>query len=779
MSYFSLSSSNLPSYLLVILYILTGTLSNFGAIDILAPQWIYLGSINILACFYILYNAHHFQLPYSKLLTTFYLYVYIFYIAWNALSYFYAINPVETLINLPRLFNTFSAIYFIFLLIYQLPNKFYFISRLFLAFILLELLAFYKDFTDLYGTSEYTVLKLKGLAGNKNITAASIAFKIPFLLYLINTSKKQFFIVFNALLLSGAALAVSIIEARAAILSSLLVLSIFLIFQIIQIIIKNISFKKGLLFIVLTLIPYVLAFAVNNQISSTTKTSNLTNTVGKIAFTEESSNGRFDYWLDAYEYVKDNPLFASGLGNWKIASISRGKEHINGYTVPYHAHNDFIHVFTETGLLGGIAYLLLFILLTFYLLRLLYLKYKEKGILEMQYFFLLLPLVVYGIDAGLNFPVARPLMQSSFAIYASLVMALYLSNNIHKENQKTFSIKGVRLTKILFITLLLPSLYVHILSYISLTKQGLLLYEFNNASFKMTRSQLDDISHDFPNLTETAMPIKAMKARYYYLQGNKEEAFEMIEAGIKDNPEIFFGENIKALYYLNDNKIDSAYIYAKKAFEGLPNNMPHYDVYMRTLVLKKAYQEIDEAFNRVHAIAGDTKTLWLVYVRSLAQTRSLGDPFAMEKAAEAYALYPDDDTIFTLYRILTYGQQRIVEGEQFYKQANELYGAKNYLEAAKNFGYALDKDPLRKTYALNAGLAYYESRQYDDALRYFNLALTSKNKTILERSLRYKALTFFFSGKAPEACAVFLKLRNTYPKRMYQQEFTKYCTGQK
>ena len=59
------------------------------------------------------------------------------------------------------------------------------------------------------------------------------------------------------------------------------------------------------------------------------------------------------------------------------------------------------------------------------------------------------------------------------------------------------------------------------MSYISLTKQGLLLYEFNNASFKMTRSQLDDISHDFPNLTETAMPIKAMKARYYYLQGNK------------------------------------------------------------------------------------------------------------------------------------------------------------------------------------------------------------------------------------------------------------------
>ena len=42
----------LPNYILLILYIVTGSLSNFDAIDILAPQWIYFGSINILACLY-------------------------------------------------------------------------------------------------------------------------------------------------------------------------------------------------------------------------------------------------------------------------------------------------------------------------------------------------------------------------------------------------------------------------------------------------------------------------------------------------------------------------------------------------------------------------------------------------------------------------------------------------------------------------------------------------------------------------------------------------------
>ena len=88
------------------------------------------------------------------------------------------------------------------------------------------------------------------------------------------------------------------------------------------------------------------------------------------------------------------------------------------------------------------------------------------------------------------------------------------------------------------------------------------------------------------------MPIKAMKARYYYLQGNKEEAHEMAMEGAKDNPQIFFGENLKSQFFFQGGKIDSAYVYAKKAFDGLPNNMPHYDMYMKTLVAKKMIQKL-------------------------------------------------------------------------------------------------------------------------------------------------------------------------------------------
>ena len=578
-------------------------------------------------------------------------------------------------------------------------------------------------------------------------------------------------------LIFGGVLAVSLIEARAAILSSIIVFSLFLAFQLYLIIKKTLPITIGLTNIGLTILPYILALLANILISNASKKGTIASTVGRIAFTEESSNGRFQYWGDALDYVLKNPILGSGLGNWKIASIDEGKEHISGYTVPYHAHNDFIHVFTETGIPGGLVYIGIFATLTIYLLILLYRKYKTQGILELQYFFLLLPLIVYGIDAGLNFPVARPLMQSSLAIFAGLVLGLYFDVKHQNDKDKSINKLHHKLMLGVILLLLIPGLVIHIISYNSLKKQGQLLYEFNNAQYNMTRQQLDEISHDFPNLTETAMPIKAMKARYYYLQGDKDAAHKMAIEGAKDNPEIFFGENLRSLFFIQEGQIDSAYVYAKKAFEGLPNNMPHYDMYMKTLVSKKMIPEIDSTFEKVRSLAGDTSVIWTIYIRSLAQTRSLGDPFAMEKAAQAYNLYPNDQTIFTFYRILTYGQQRMIQAEQLSKEATSFFNEKKYAEAASLFQQAFDLDPLQHNYSLNAGVSNFSSGNYAEAIRYLGLAQTSKKTSEIEKAMRYQALSYYNAGDAPRACALFLRLMNNYPKRMYQQEFTKYCRG--
>ena len=81
MSNITFQSRDVPKYGLIILYIITGSLSNFGAIDILAPQWIYLGTINLITCVYLLFfSRNHFHDSFTRLFSTLYIYVYIFYI---------------------------------------------------------------------------------------------------------------------------------------------------------------------------------------------------------------------------------------------------------------------------------------------------------------------------------------------------------------------------------------------------------------------------------------------------------------------------------------------------------------------------------------------------------------------------------------------------------------------------------------------------------------------------------------------------------------------------
>ena len=154
------------------------------------------------------------------------------------LSYFYAVNPVETLINLPRVGNTFFAIFFAYLLASKIKNRTNFIYSIFFLFLLAEMISYYYDLSEVYPKQGLRVIAIKGFAGNKNITAASIAFKIPFAIYIFFYSKKYFKIISFIILIAGL-FAISLIEARAAILSTIIVLSLLICFYIYKLLLKR------------------------------------------------------------------------------------------------------------------------------------------------------------------------------------------------------------------------------------------------------------------------------------------------------------------------------------------------------------------------------------------------------------------------------------------------------------------------------------------------------------------------------------------------------------
>ena len=147
----------------------------------------------------------------------------------------------------------------------------------------------------------------------------------------------------------------------------------------------------------------------------------------------------------------------------------------------------------------------------------------------------------------------------------------------------------------------------------------------------------------------------------------------------------------------------------------------------------------------------------------------------MAKAQEAFNLYPTDENIFSLYRILTYGQQRITEADNLISKAKSFFDNQSYSQAANLYVKAFDKDPLRYSISINAAFSFFNLKDYENALKYFSLASQSKKPDVVEKAMRYKALSLLNLGDNNAACAEYIKLINKFPKRMYQQEFNKYC----
>jgi O-antigen ligase len=130
--------------------------------------------------------------------------------------------------------------------------------------------------------------------------------------------------------------------------------------------------------------------------------------------------------------ISENPVLGVGSGNWKIESIRYDKMFMYNYTVPYHVHNDFLEIGAELGLIG----LGLYLFVIFYVLVSIYKKLLSRS-------FHISPInsetiiifagAVYCVDAALNFPHARPVMQIPFVLIIAITYSLVRIKNKVKD----------------------------------------------------------------------------------------------------------------------------------------------------------------------------------------------------------------------------------------------------------------------------------------------------------------------------------------------------------
>ena len=191
------------------------------------------------------------------------------------------------------------------------------------------------------------------MTANRNIAAFSIALKIPFVLGWIiksNTNIQNL----GLIIITLAITALSMIQSRASYIAVGLIVLMFLLYLLFLKNEKTIDKLKTLLFIIL---PLLLSITIN-QTFFASKGANALSRAATISLStnDGSVNQRLRYYKHVITHLKSNPLFGVGFGNWKFKSIDYDKKNMKGYTVPYHAHSDFIQIGAELGILGFLLY---------------------------------------------------------------------------------------------------------------------------------------------------------------------------------------------------------------------------------------------------------------------------------------------------------------------------------------------------------------------------------------------------------------------------------------
>jgi len=409
--------------IILVLYLFVGIVPNMEAIDKVVTQWLYLNVLNtiVLATLFTLkIDIKKYFLNKSSLLFT-------LLFLWSLLSIFFTINKVESLVVLSQLFALTISFIILLICFSKIENAFKYFSTIITFYLIIELIRIYLPFSNsdfdlslIFKRSSYFL----GFAANVNITAFSILYKIPFFIYTIFNLKKikTAGLIFLCLMVFSLVFFASgtLNSTRGAILTYsllspvLLVLATMLYFKLKQ---------KRLLIISLTyFLALVLSFPINSFVSDylDQSESNLSNRVSSLVSlidqereTDTSINQRLAFYSQALNHISENPIFGTGIGNWKIKSIDTNKENIIGYQVPYHVHNDFLEIATEIGLIGLALYLLL-----------LYNGFKKvvfktwnivfsRNPLDQNYIMWItafLYFLIFVIDSNLNFPFSRPIV---------------------------------------------------------------------------------------------------------------------------------------------------------------------------------------------------------------------------------------------------------------------------------------------------------------------------------------------------------------------------------
>jgi len=723
------STLSIGTILFSALYLLVHFIPDLGGADVMGAQWLYSSSLDLVVLGYIFLNKSKYAEAINAIFTYKFTLLFSLLLIWAIGSYFYALNPVETLVTLARLITTYLIFINISILFYKqnIQQVFNVLSYV-IAFILLyDAIYVITTFNNNVKVNfDPSIGSITGNHGNKNVMAASLLIKFPFVLWILVNNKILVRFLCAFIIFLGT-IALFLLSTRSTFVGLALIIIIFsastLYFRAKE------DLKETLGRIALFILPVVFAFfTANLLISNASDVSEesilngaVTARIQSIKLENNASSGRLHLWEGAFDYAKKHPFVGAGYGNWKLASIPYEKEFTNDLFVPYHSHNDFLEMFADLGMVGGLCFGLMFLLFPIFTITVW--RNKSASSYHLPATISFMAVTCYAVDAFLNFPAERTAMQTMLAISAALVW-------IPLGNLKTISQIGAikkwlpSIYLFIAVVLIIPSIYIAKLTYDSLKVQKYVMGEIDSDP-KMALNEVKEGLPAIPNLSTSTLPIPALIARYEFRDKHYDEALRLLRESDHVNPDLHYNDFIRTAVFAAQQKYDSVSYYAKKAFYNWPRATSYYKNVIFAAAKQKDSVEIQKAFNIYNKYRPSGES-WNQYLLGMYEVKGGTDAHLNSLLDSAIRTYPADSAIFknliAIYsRSGTLGLKNNIIID-YAAQGAQAFVKGNYVKAAQLYIKAIASDPANYTHYENAGICYYTAKNYKEAIQYFKRA---------------------------------------------------------
>ena len=437
----------------------------------------------------------------------------------------------------------------------------------------------------IYSLSNYFLIEeindFTGISMNRNVSTFSILVKLPFLIYLKSIIKTISLKRILSFLEIFTIISVIFLESRLGI----IILMIIILFQYLLGIYNKHNRIRYLVILISTL-AFILFYSSNYS----TYLGDKLDKINQIS-SDQSYINRIEYYKIGIRLFEKSPIIGNGTGTWKINSLDRSVRNLDSNEASYYAHNDFLQVLSETGLIGLFVYAIIFVLTLRTILR----KWKNKPI----FIYLILTFGIIVVDSFFNFPFSRP----QEVILFFLIFAFINSDNIKSKKSK------ISLINIFLIAISLITLNLSYKEYKSLISQRSLLADYYLNTSNIEENKINKLDYKYPSLASNLEPVSSLMSNYYIKSNNFDKALELVNYGISVNPYLDYSYKQKVIILLSTNKFLEALNVSKFLLQRNPNNSEYADITFSIFTLLKnetgfieIYKAIEKSDEAIHEL---------------------------------------------------------------------------------------------------------------------------------------------------------------------------------